>query len=159
MKLTHDRSTRPIIFKIGQKVWLEASDIKTTRPSKKLDDKRYGPFEILEAIGPSSFKLRLPPTWNIHPVFHQSLLSPYSTPSFSSQIKPTPSPPDLIDDQEEWEVEEILDSRRRRDRTEFLIKWKDYPHEENTWEPKDNLKHAQKLFKQFRINHPNKPFQ
>src|SRR5215469_2185121 len=42
MKLTHDRSIKPITFKIGQKVWLEASDIKTTRPSKKLEDKRYG---------------------------------------------------------------------------------------------------------------------
>ena len=53
----------------------------------------------------------LPPTWKkIHPVFNESLLTPYKQPKFPSQQQPDKPPPIIVNDTEEYEVEEILDS-------------------------------------------------
>jgi Integrase zinc binding domain/RNase H-like domain found in reverse transcriptase len=64
-------------FKDGEKVWLEGKNIKTTHPTAKLANKRYGPFLISQVMSPVVFKLQLPKTWKIHNVFHASLLMPY----------------------------------------------------------------------------------
>ena len=76
----HDRHMKdPPAFKVGDKVWLNRRNIKTKRPSQKLDAKRLGPFTIEEIIGESrlAYRLALPPQMHIHPVFHISLLEPY----------------------------------------------------------------------------------
>ena len=66
-------------FKVSDLISLNRHNIETTRPSQKLDQKRLEPFEIMNVIGESkaAFKLRLPPHWRIHPIFHASLLDPY----------------------------------------------------------------------------------
>jgi len=75
----------------GNKVWLNAKNLKTFRPSKKLDQKKLGPFIILEKIRQSSYRLQLPRSWNrIHPVFNEVLLSPYHPPSFAYKKYPHP---------------------------------------------------------------------
>jgi len=58
-----------------------------------------------------------------------------------------PPPPVEIDGEEEYEVEEVLDSRRRRGRLEYLVKWKGYDNTEEsmTWEPVANLKNSKDL--------------
>src|SRR6195952_5814100 len=76
----------------GYRVWLLPCNIKTTRPSKKLDYKKIGPFKILAKIGPSASYLALPPSMAIHNTFHISLLEPYQDHRFSSQIN-KPAPP------------------------------------------------------------------
>lgn len=102
------RRFRP--FKKGDKVWLEAKNLNLSTPYRKLQPKREGPFEIEEAISKWSYRLKIPARWRIHPVFHASLLTPYTEtevhgPSFSRP------PPDLIDNQEEFEVEAIIAHR------------------------------------------------
>src|SRR5258705_8886518 len=58
----------------GNKVWLNAKNLKTFRPSKKLDQKKLVPFIILEKIGQSSYRLQLPKSWKrIPPVFNKIL--------------------------------------------------------------------------------------
>src|SRR5271154_1511729 len=61
-------------YKEGQQVWLDIRNLKTGRPSKKFDVRRTGPFTILEKITPLAYRLQLPLSWKIHPVFHVSLL-------------------------------------------------------------------------------------
>ena len=91
---------------------LEGTNIETTRPTRKLADKRYGPFAIIEKVGSSAYKLKLPPSWSQkHPVFNESLLTPYKSPAFTSQRTPAPPLPELVNDELEYEVEEIQDSR------------------------------------------------
>ena len=74
--------------------------------------RRTGPFEIIRQVTPLAYQLRLPPSWRIHPVFHVSLLKPASLddslhPSIPNDtLRP---PPDVFDEQEEYEVEQILE--------------------------------------------------
>ena len=84
-------------FKKGEKVFLLRRNIKTKRPSEKLDYKKLGPFKISQKIGHLNYKLQLPNTMRIHPVFHVSLLEKTMRTE--------------IDAEEEYEVEQILDKK------------------------------------------------
>ena len=64
-------------FETGQKVWLDAKNLKTGHPIWKLTPRREGPFTITEKISNLSYWLQLPTQWRIHPIFHASLLTPY----------------------------------------------------------------------------------
>ena len=80
-------------WKVGDKVWLETTNLHMNRP-KKLQMKRTGPFEIEEAISHTAFRLCIPSQWKIHPVFHASLLTTYKE---TSEHRPNflQPPPDL----------------------------------------------------------------
>ena len=123
------------------------------------------PFTILEKVGRSAYKLDLPISWiqkRIHPVFNEVLLTPYVTPRFGNQVQLPPPPPELVDGEEEYEVEAVLDSRwhkvgRGRQDLQYLVKWKGYGPEENTWEPAANLEHARRRIGDFHRQFPNAP--
>jgi len=68
----------PEQYSIGDQVWLEGKHLRFPHQKTKLNPKRYGPFKIIKAISSVAYQLQLPPSWKIHPVFHASLLSPYS---------------------------------------------------------------------------------
>jgi len=119
-------------FKAGQKVWLDARHLKLGY-NKKISTKREGPFLIKEKLGPVTYQLELPKTWKIHPTFHVILLSPYREtevhrPNF---MKP---PPDLVEGEYEYEVEKILKHRRQGRSTAYLIRWKGYQPQDDSWE-------------------------
>src|SRR6266702_1459670 len=122
----------------GDKVWLDARNLKTTHPTFKLAPKRYGPFPITKRISVTTYALKLPPQWRIHPVFHASLLMPYKETPIHGTNFPEP-PSDLIEGEPEWEVEQIVNTRCYRNQTQFLIKWKGYSDAHNSWEPEKNL--------------------
>ena len=63
-------------FKQGDKVWLDTRNIRM-KYHKKIRLKREGPFKIVKVIGPVTYRLKLPPAWKIHPVFHATLLRQY----------------------------------------------------------------------------------
>jgi len=56
---------------------LSGHNIKTRRPSRKLDHKNPGPFQIKKMVSPLAVRLMLPRKWKIHNVFHMSRLEPY----------------------------------------------------------------------------------
>ena len=121
---------------------------------KKLAEKRYGPFTILKAIGPSSYLLDIPKTWTgVHPVFNEVLLTPFTEPGpTQTKVKPPPAVHGDNQEQERYEVESILDSRKIRGKLKYLVHWKGYGHEENTWEPISNLKDAKEALADFRAS-------
>src|SRR5712672_454781 len=143
-----------VTFKLDDQVWLESKHLALPHQSKKLAPKRVGPFRITKVISPVAFRLDLPPSWHIHDVFHASLLTPYreTTAYGPNFIK---LPPDLIDGEEEYEVEAILNDRMfgRRRQLQYLIKWKGYPHSHNTWEPSENV-HADELIRAYHKRRP-----
>ena len=95
-------------FTIGDQVWLEGSHLKLPHQSTKLAPKRYRPFTITKQINPVTYQLILPTTWQIHPVFHALLLSPYIETNAHRPNYSRP-PPDLIGGEEFYEVEQIWD--------------------------------------------------
>ena len=62
MKKYADAHRGPMpVYAVGQKVWLEGKNISSLRPSQKLDDQCYGPFEIIKKVSPTAYQLKLPP--------------------------------------------------------------------------------------------------
>jgi hypothetical protein len=151
-----DRHRLPHPFKVGDQVWLSTAALSTKRPSKKFDYRRIGPFPIIRQIGQVAFELQLPPSYRIHNVFHASRLEPFHENPFPNR-HPLPPPPDIIDDAEEFEVEEILDSRLLNRQLHYLIKWTGYPLSDATWEPAQNLTHCPEELRRFHTQNPNKP--
>ncbi len=105
-------------------------------------------------MSPVNYRLKLPTQWSIHDVFHIDLLTPYHKmalhgPNYSRL------PPDLVKNQEEYEVEKILDSRRfgRRRKLQYLVKWKGYPNLDNEWVNKKEV-HAYEAIRKFKNQNP-----
>jgi Chromo (CHRromatin Organisation MOdifier) domain/Integrase core domain len=158
MKEKYDKHRKPVEYKKGQKVWLNIKHFTSERSSKKLDHKRYGPFEIEEQHRRSSYRLKLPKTWKIFPIFNEILLTPYIPPSFPSQEKKhLRPPPEIIDNDEEYEIEEILDSCIRRNKLYYLVHWLGYARDEDSWIPATETDHCQDLVKAFHKAHPCAP--
>ena len=89
----------------------------------------------------------------IHPVFHTSLLLPAANDPHQGQFQ-EPPPPVIVDNEEEYEVSTILDSKKVGRGVRYLVKWTGY--DTPTWEPYDHVKHLEGMLKNFHHNHPNR---
>ncbi|QRV84680.1 Retrotransposable element Tf2 protein [Ceratobasidium sp. AG-Ba] len=134
-------------------LWLDARNIKTERPAAKLSAKKIGPYKVLKHEGTHAFKLDLPHTLRVHPVFHTALVSLKKEDPFG---RDPPQPPAEVtpDGEEEYEVEKILDSRKQRNQIQYLVHWKGYGPESNTWEPIEHLDTAMGAVKKFHRENP-----
>jgi len=96
MKKFYDRKAKeqPSI-EVGDLVMLNAMNIHTKRPSKKLSPKLYGPFKVLEKKGSRAYKLEILPRWKIHPLFHVSLLEPYRASNRPNREQPPRDPEEI----------------------------------------------------------------
>ncbi|QRV82130.1 Retrotransposable element Tf2 protein [Ceratobasidium sp. AG-Ba] len=143
----------PDDIKVGDKVWLDARNIKTERPVAKLSAKKIGPYKVLKREGTHAFRLELPHTLRVHPVFHTSLISLKKEDPFN---RDPPQPPAEVtpEGEEEYEVEKILDSRKRRNQVQYLVHWKGYGPESNTWEPMEHLNTAMGAVRKFHRENP-----
>ena len=118
-----------------------------------------GPFTIKEVLSPITYRLNLPKTWKIHNVFHANLLSKFTENDIHGP-NPEPPIPDVIEGQEEYEVEGIIDHRIQKNQQQYFVKWKGYDHYENSWEPEENLlPHAQDILKEYQKEHDLTPYQ
>ena len=143
-------------FQVGDRVWLDARNLRTERSARKLDYKKVGPYTISEKVNSRSYRLDLPRSMKVHPVFHVSLLERFQPDAIPGRA-PKPQPPLVIAGEEEYEVETILDSRMRRGRLQYHIHWKGYPVSERSWEPVEFVQHCPDLIRSFHEAHPGKP--
>ncbi|KAI5115587.1 hypothetical protein M0805_008605 [Coniferiporia weirii] len=121
-------------FKLGDKVWLEATNL-------------HFPNRLL--LSPLNYRLKLPPAWKIHPIFHASLLSTYTETDIHGPPFTQP-PPDQIEGHQEFEIEAIISHKGNGNQRQFLVKWTRYPSSENQWLPETELSHATKLLKTYK---------
>jgi hypothetical protein len=119
-----------------------------------LDYQRIGPFPIQKQINQVAYRLTLPASMKVHLIFHVSLLESYKESNIPCRTQPPP-PCIEIDSHEEYEVEEVLDSRQRRDRLEYLVHWRSYDINERTWEPSTNLANAPQKVHEFHQRYPH----
>lgn len=158
MKKAYDKGKKAAVeYAEGDLVWIESTNIRTDRPSRKLDDKRYGPFPVIKKIGNSAYKIKIPRSWKgVHPVYNEALLTPYQAPEFPNQ-EAEKKVPELAKTFEA-KVEAVLDSRVRRGGMQYLIKWEGKPRSENTWEPRSQLlKQYKTQLTAFHQEHPDAP--
>src|SRR6266702_1303210 len=136
-------------YKEGDLVWLEGHHLRTNQPAVKLAPKQHGPFPIIQVMSPVNYRLKLPTQWSIHDMFHIDLLTPYRETNIHGSNYSRP-PPDLINDEEEYEVEKVLDVRRfgRGRKRQYLIKWKGYPDSDNEWVDHKDV-HAPEAIREF----------
>jgi transposase InsO family protein len=150
----YNRKTKEMHFEVGQQVWLDNRNIKTSRPSRKLDNRRIGPFTILEKIGTHAYKLDLPASMNkVHPVFHISLLEPVIETSIDNREVIVPHQIEIKDD-DQFEVEQVVNVRRQNNQLQFLLHWKGYGIEDRSWEPFVEIS-CRRLISEFYLKHPD----
>ncbi len=135
-------------------MWLSTKNISTDQPFKKLDHKMIGPFDV---IGKTriSLELQLLQAMKIHNVFHPNLLQKASTDPLTSQVN-EPAPPVIIDNEEEWEVEDILDARSHRGKIQYRLKWTGWD-EDREWYDASGFSNSPEIVEDFYTCYPNKP--
>jgi len=136
-------------LKVRDNVWLENKNIHLNQPSKKLDNKRYRPFRISKNIGSGAFQLELPKGWIIHKVFNKGLLTQCVEPEFKGQHEEPAPPLMIINEEEEYEVEEVRKHRKQGRGTQYLVHWKGYGDEHNQWIAETGLPHAKEAIEDY----------
>ena len=137
-KYADKHRTTPPTYKIGDLVMLSSRTIKTKQPSKKLDHKFHGPFQVERVISPTAVRLTLPAKWKKHPTFHVSEIEP-----FEAGSRRAPDPARVlreaadIEGDDEYDIDEVKASiTRRSGRVFYQVKWLGQPRKKDwTWEP------------------------
>ncbi len=124
-----NKHRKEVDYEVGSKMFLNERNIVTARSFKKLDDKMLDSFTNLDLVD-SSYKLKLPESMRVHDVFHPDLLRPAVDDLLPDQ-KNEPSGSIVVNDEDEWEIDDILNSRRYRRRLQYRVKWNDYDNDLN----------------------------
>ena len=117
------------------------------RRSEKLTEHFVGPYKVKGIVSSNAIELELSKSIKIHPVVNVSRVRLYK-PQVEGQKK-TPPKPVIIEGKEEFEVEKILNKRVVRGKEKFLVRWKGYTVEEDTWESRENLGNVKELVEEF----------
>ena len=149
MKRYVDRGRRETeVWKKGDRVLLSTKNLVfKERPTKKLTERYVGPYAIEEVVLSSAVKLRLPCLMRIHPVVNVSRIVKYKE-QVKGQKKKEGKPVE-VEGVGEWEVEKILNKKKMSGIEKYLIRWKGFTAEGDTWERKENLKNAEELIEEF----------
>ena len=119
-------------FEPGDMVFLDTSNIQTTRLCRMLDNICAGLFKVMQKVGIRGYELDLPADIQLsRKFFHVSLLEPAWKDTLPGQINPPP-PLVIVRDHKEWEVEAIVDSQIYHHNLQYRIKWRGYNN--LTWE-------------------------
>ena len=144
-----DRHRRDASFKVGDSVLLSTEGLELRSGTNKLCSRYVGPFEVIEVVNANAYKLKLPPQLQaLHPTFNIEKLKPYRDGRTLFPTRPQRfdrPPPEIQADSngdEQFVVDRILAQRKRGRSTDYLVAWKGYPPEENTWEPQASVRHT-----------------
>ena len=140
-------------YHVNDLVLLSTKNIRTDRPTKKLDYTFVGPYRIKRKVNRVAYEIDLPTGSRLHPVFHTSLLKPYKADPSNSRRVILPPPILPLDGEKGWIIEQILDVRKKGNGHQYLIKWEGFGDEDNTWETRTSLNDDEML----RIWHEQNP--
>jgi len=149
-KFANRRQKEKEEYRVGDLVLLSTKDLKWQmkgRKSEKLIEHFVGPYKVKGIISSNTIELELPKSIRIYPVVNISRVQLYK-PQVKGQKK-TPPKPVIIEGEEEFKVEKIINKRTVRGKEKFLVRWKGYTVEEDTWENRENLENAKELIEEF----------
>ncbi|QRW07646.1 Retrotransposable element Tf2 protein [Ceratobasidium sp. AG-Ba] len=144
-------------YKVGDKVWLVGQNITTRRPSKKLDNKKLGPFVISEKISSHAYRLELPKTMRTHNVFHINLLTPFTEDKDFHRRQARPPPIMTEEGEEEYEVDHVVAWEQRKNGLYYQIRWKGYDPIEDTMERAEKIAELPQIMEDLLKRHPKAP--
>ncbi|QRV84964.1 Retrotransposable element Tf2 protein [Ceratobasidium sp. AG-Ba] len=144
-------------YKVGDKVWLVGQNITTRRPSKKLDNKKLGPFVISEKISSHVYRLELPKTMRTHNVFHINLLAPFTEDKDFHRRQARPPPIVTEEGEEEYEVDHVVAWEQRKNGLYYQIRWKGYDPIEDTMERAEKIAELPQIMEDLLKRHPKAP--
>ena len=156
MQTQTNKHRKDVSYEVGDKVWLSSKHIQTTRPCKDLEDKQLGPYTIAEKVG-TSYRLNLPKSWRIHDVFHPQLLRKGADDPLPGQRVPPPKPK-AMPEGDEFDVDDILGSRRYYGRLQYQVKWTGVPRDDE-WYYADQgeFNNAQEVIHEYHRRYPKAP--
>ncbi|KAK3548099.1 hypothetical protein QTP70_004724 [Hemibagrus guttatus] len=141
--------------RLNQEIGRTTRNLKLKLPCCKLSPKFIGPFEIVHQVNPVCYRLRLPASYRICPIFHMSLLKPAHSPGIGDSDLVDPPPPLDIDGSPAYRVHALLDSRGVRSRLQYLVDWEGYgPKQHSCVDAADILDLS--LTEDFHRDHPDK---
>ena len=151
MKKYADRKREEVNeYKVGDLVMLSTKDLKyqmVSRRTEKLMERFIGPYKVKKIVSANAVKLELPSTIKIHPVVNISRICRYIG-QVEGQRKEQPAPV-IIEGEEEWKVERILNKQQIRGKDKYLVQWKGFMAESDTWEGIENLENTKEVVKEF----------
>ena len=158
-KYADTKRTPPPAYKMGDAVMLSTAQLKLKRPSWKLDHIFIGPFQIQQLISPTAVRLMLPHKWKTHPTFHVAEVEPFVQGNRPVDYERTLHECADIEADEEYDVDEIKGSIKRRNGVPCHVKWLGFVKKTDwTFKPYENFsKVVRTKLLQFHINHPNSP--
>ncbi|KAK9681875.1 hypothetical protein RND81_10G034000 [Saponaria officinalis] len=135
MRQQADKNRSDRSFEVGEYVYLKLQPYRQSsvhyKTNQKLAKRFYGPYMILEKVGQVAYKLKLPPGARIHHTFHVSLLKKHQGTLPSNIASPAldedPPGPEIV-------LARKIVKRGRISATKVLVKWKDSPLKDATWE-------------------------
>jgi len=150
-KFTNRRQREEEEYRVGDIVLLNTKDLKWQmkgRRSEKLTERFVGPYKVKGIVSSNAIELELPKSIRIHPVVNMSRVQLYK-PQVEGQKK-TPPKLVIIEGEKEFKVEKIINKRTVRGKEKFLVRWKGYTAEEDTWESRENLENAKELVEEYK---------
>jgi len=149
-KFANRRQREEEEYRVGDLVLLSTKDLKWQmkgRRLEKLTEHFVGLYKVKGIVSSNAIELELPKSIRIHPVVNVSRVQLYK-PQVEGQKK-TPPKLVIIKGEEEFEIEKIINKRTVRGKEKFLVRWKGYMAEEDTWENRENLENAKELIEEF----------
>ena len=135
-------------WKKGDKILLSTKDLVfKERPVRKLVDRYVGPYTIEEVVFTNAVKLQLPTSMRIHPVVNVSQIVQYKE-QVEGQKKEEGKPIE-IEGVKEWKIEKILNKRKIRRVDKYLVQWKRFTAEHDTWKREKDLGNTREVLKEF----------
>ena len=118
----------------GDLVWLEGHNLRTNQLAAKLAAQHHRPFLVEQVLSSVTYKLSLPSTLDVHPVFHTDLLTLYQETPFYGKNYQRP-PVKLVQGFEKYKVEVVLGMHHhgKKKKRQYLVKWKGYSNSDNEW--------------------------
>ncbi len=144
-------------FNVDDLVMLSAKNSKQKKLSKKLNNKMIEFFHIQKLIDKQMYYLDLSIIYKVHSVFHVFLLKLYNH-RLNDDFILDYLVLELIDDEQEWKIEKILQKWKRKKILYYKIQWKEYFIEYNQWISSEDIKDVSKLIEAFkmRLKHERK---
>jgi hypothetical protein len=135
MKRMFDKGRTAKEFEVGEQVMLSTRNLRFKGPGcSKLMPRFVGPLKIIERVGKVSYRLDLPSTMRVHPVFHVELLK-----EFHGDYT---TPPPLLECEDGtvlWQVDKVVKVRGKGAKRQYLVQWAGFGREFDSWEPRRTL--------------------